>query len=108
MPSCHNTKLRNVRLRNESSLSVGGGGRAVERRTVNRGDSVSIPSAAVSKLRQFHSPHICLCLSEEILNAGGTLLSGVIWQEIKLSQTLILEKNNCCVSAGLGCLEETT
>ena len=34
------------------------GGRAVERRTVNRGDGGSIPPTAVSKLRQFRSPHI--------------------------------------------------
>ena len=44
---------------------VGSGGRAVERRTVNRGDDGSIPPTAVSKLRQFRLPHICLCLSEE-------------------------------------------
>ena len=50
---------------------VGSGGRAVERRTVNRGDGGSIPPTAVSKLRQFRSPHICLCLSEETLIAGG-------------------------------------
>ena len=31
----------------------------------------SIPPTAVSKLKQFHSPHICLCLSEETLKAGG-------------------------------------
>ena len=43
----------------------------VDRRTVNQGDSCSIPPAAVSKLRQFRPPHICLCLSEEILKAGG-------------------------------------
>ena len=43
----------------------------VERRTVNRGDGGSIPPTAVSKFRQFCSPHICLCLSEEILKAGG-------------------------------------
>ena len=43
----------------------------VERRTINRGDGDSIPSTAVSKLRQFRSPHICLCLSEETLKAGG-------------------------------------
>ena len=43
----------------------------VERQTVNRGDGGSIPPTAVSKLRQFHSPHICLCLSEETLKAGG-------------------------------------
>ena len=43
----------------------------VERRTVNRGDSGSIPSTTASKLRQFRSPHICLCHSEETLKAGG-------------------------------------
>ena len=53
------------------TLPVGSGGRAVERRSVNRGDGGSIPPAAVSKLRQFRLPHICLCLSEETLNAGG-------------------------------------
>ena len=50
---------------------VGSGGRAVERRTVNREDGGSILPTAVSKLRQFCSPHICLCLSEEALKAGG-------------------------------------
>ena len=50
---------------------MGSGGHVVERRTVNQGDSGSIPPTAVSKLRQFHSPHICLCLSEETLKAGG-------------------------------------
>ena len=44
------------------------GGRALERRTVNRG---SIPPTAVSKLRQFRLPHICLCFLEETLTAGG-------------------------------------
>ena len=44
-------------------------GRAVERRTVNRKDRGSIPRTAISKLRQFRSPHICMCLSEEILKA---------------------------------------
>ena len=50
---------------------AGSGGRVVKRRTVNRGDGGSIPPTAVSKLRQFRSPHICLCLSEETLQAGG-------------------------------------
>ena len=50
---------------------MGSGGRAVERRTVNRGDGGAIPPAAVSKLMQFCLPHICLCLSEETLKAGG-------------------------------------
>ena len=43
----------------------------VEHRTVNRGDGGSIPPTTVLKLRLFHSPHICLCLSEETLKAGG-------------------------------------
>ena len=50
---------------------VGSGGRVVERRSVNQGDGGSIPPTAVSKLRQFRSPHICLCHSEEALKAGG-------------------------------------
>ena len=50
---------------------MGNGGRAVERRTVNQGDGGSIPPTAVSKVRQFRSPHICLCLSEETLKAVG-------------------------------------
>ena len=50
---------------------VQSGDHAVEHRTVNRGDSGSIPLAAISKLRQLRSPHICLCLSEETLKAGG-------------------------------------
>ena len=53
------------------SMSMRSGGRAVERRTVNRGDGGSIPPAAVSKLSQFRSPHICLCVSEETLKVGG-------------------------------------
>ena len=44
---------------------------AVERRTVNRGNGGSIPPTAVSKLRQFRSTHMCLCLSGETLTAGG-------------------------------------
>ena len=50
---------------------MGSGGHVVERRTVNRGDGGSIPPVTFLKLRQFHSPHICLCLSEETLKAGG-------------------------------------
>ena len=49
---------------------MGSGGRGVERRTVNRGDGGSIPPTAVSKLRQFHLPHMRRCLSEETLKAG--------------------------------------
>ena len=50
---------------------VGSSGRAVERRTVNRGDVGSIPPSAILKLRQFRSRYICLCLSEETLKANG-------------------------------------
>ena len=56
---------------NHCHLNVGSGGRAVERWTVNRGDGGSIPPTAISKLRQFRLPHICLCLSEETLKADG-------------------------------------
>ena len=57
--------------RKDTCKDLGSGGRAVERRTVNRGDGGSIPPTAVSKLRQFPLPHIRLCLSEETLKAGG-------------------------------------
>ena len=55
----------------------------VERWTVNRGDGDSIPPAAVSKLRQFRSPHICLCLSEETLKAGGPFYLVSMPEEVK-------------------------
>ena len=55
----------------EFDKRAGSGGRAVERRTVNRRDGGSIPPTAVSKFRQFLSPHICLCVSEETLKASG-------------------------------------
>ena len=51
--------------------SMGSGGRVVEHQTVNRGDGGSIPPTAVSELRQFRSPHIYLCLSEDTIKAGG-------------------------------------
>ena len=92
-------------------LHVGSGGRAVERRTVNRGDCGSIPPNAVSKLRQFCSPHICLCLSEETLKAGGPFylvsMPGEVKYPTPVVDSLILE-DNPCVSPSLGCLEKTT
>ena len=60
------------------------GGRAVERRTVNRVDGGAIPPNAVSKLRQFRSPHICLCLSEETLKAGGPFCLVSMPGEVKI------------------------
>ena len=50
---------------------MGRDGRVAERWTVNRGDGGSIPSTAVSKLRQILPPHICQYLSEETLKASG-------------------------------------
>ena len=55
-------------------------GRLVERRNVNRGDSISVTWTAVSK---FCSPHICLCLSEETLKAGGSFYLVSMPGEIK-------------------------
>ena len=43
----------------------------VERRTVTQGEDGSIPPAAVSKLRQFRSPHIA-CIFRKTLKAGGS------------------------------------
>ena len=60
---------------------VGSGGRAVERRTVKRGDGGSIPPTTVSKRRQFRSPHICLSFSE------WSHLSGVYARGSKISHT---------------------
>ena len=37
----------------------------------------------VSKLRQFRSPHICLCLSEETLKAGGPFYLVYMPREVK-------------------------
>ena len=84
------------------------------RRTVNRGDSGSIPLTAVSKLRQFHSPHICLCLSEETLKADGSFYLMSMPGEVKDSRqgvnvqpvvdSLILEDNSKYGRS----LEETT
>ena len=61
----------------------GSGGRAVERRTLNRGDGGSIPPTAGSKLRQFRLLHICLCLSEETLKAGGPFYLVSVPGEVK-------------------------
>ena len=62
--------MRNIKLYFDMNVNdceyVGSSGRAVERRAINRVDGGSIPSTAISKPR-----HICLCLSEETLKAGG-------------------------------------
>ena len=63
---------------------AGSDGRAVERWTVNRGDGGSIPPTAVSKLRQFRSPHICLCLSERTLKADRLFYLVSMPEEVKV------------------------
>ena len=60
---------------------VGSGGRAVERRSVNRGDGGSIPPTDITKLRQFL--HICLCLSEETIKADGPSYLVSMPEEVK-------------------------
>ena len=79
------TEIKTVLFRNTSYIlrPVRSGGRAVERRTANRGDCGSILPTAVSKLRQFRSPHICLCLSEETLKAGGPFYLLSMSREVK-------------------------
>ena len=72
---------------------VRSGGRAVQRWTVSQGDGGSIPPTAVSKLRQFRLPDICLCLSEEI----KALLSGVYARGSKRSHT----GGKCVTCSGL-------
>ena len=64
-------------------ISVGSGGREVERRTVNRGDAGSNPHTAVSKLRQFRSPHIWLSVSEGTIKAGGPFYLVSMSREVK-------------------------
>ena len=76
-----NSMLMFCELRRECPNGRRSGGRAVERRTVNRGDGGSIPS---TKLRQFRSPHICLCLSEEILKTGGAFYLVSMPGEVKV------------------------
>ena len=65
---------------------LGSGGRAVVRRSVNRGDGGSIPPTAVSKLTQFRLPHICLWFSEDT-KSRWSLLSGVYARGSKRSPT---------------------
>ena len=80
------------------TLLVRSGGHAVEHRTFNRGDGGSIPPTctAISKLGQFRSPHICLCLSEETKNRWP-LLSGVYVRGSKRPHT----GGKCVTCSGL-------
>ena len=75
---------------------------AIKHRTVNRGDCGSLLHAALSKLRQFRSPHIRLCLSEEILKAGGPFYLVCICKRKYNSHI----GGNCGTCSGLTILEE--
>ena len=68
---------------------MGSGGPAVERRTLNRGDGVSIPPAAAAKLKQFRSPHLCLCLSEESLKAARPFYLVSMPREVKVPTQVV-------------------
>ena len=63
-------------------INVDSSGRAVERRTVNRGDGGSISLAAILKLRQFCHPTFA-CLSEETLKADGPFYLVSMPEEVK-------------------------
>ena len=78
-------------------------------------DGGSIPPTAVSKIRQFRLPHICLCLSEDTIKNGGPFClvsskrshTGGICVTCS-GLTYSREKDNSCISPSVGCLEETT
>ncbi|KAK2188177.1 hypothetical protein NP493_142g03011 [Ridgeia piscesae] len=55
---------------------MGSGGRAVERRTVNRGDGGSIPPTAVSKLGNFFTPHLPVSFGRDTKSRWSLL---IIW-----------------------------
>ena len=67
------------------------GGRAVERRTVNRGDGGSIPPTAVSKLR-----HLPVSFGRDT-KSRWSLLSGVYARGSKRSHT----RGKCVTCSGL-------
>ena len=78
-------------------IDVRSGGRAVERRTVNREDGGSIPPTAVSKLKQFHSPpHVSVGFGRDI-NNRWSLLSGVYARGSETSHT----GGKCVTCSGL-------
>ena len=53
-------------------LIVGNGGRTVERQIVNQGDGgLTPPTCCCFETLAIFLLHICLCLSEETLKAGG-------------------------------------
>ena len=79
----------------------------VERRTVSRGDGGSIPPTAVSKLGHFRTPHICLCLSEETLKAGGPFYLLSMPGEVKDVKP-VMDSLIYCSSPSVGFFEVTT
>ena len=93
-------------------LHVGSGGRAVERRILNRGDSGSIPYAAAISF----TLHLTVPFGRDTkTKSRWSPLSGVYVKGSKRSHTggkcvtcsgltHSREKDNSCVSPGLGCL----
>ena len=75
---------------------MGSGGRAVERRTVNRGDGGSIPPTAVSKLGNFFTPHLPVSFGRDT-KSRWSLLSGVYARGSKRSHT----GGKCVTCSGL-------
>ena len=75
---------------------MGSGGCLVEHQTVNRGDGGSIPPTAVSKLRQFCSPHIYMSFGRDN-KSRWSLLSGVYAKGSKISHT----GGKCVTCSGL-------
>ena len=76
---------------------MGSSGRAVERRTVNRGDGGSIPPTTVTKLRQFlFTPHLPVSFGRDTKNRWS-LLSGVYARGSKRSHT----GGKCVTCSGL-------
>ena len=91
-------------------LLVGSGGRALGRRTVNRGDSGSIPPTAVLAIS--FTPHLHVSFGRDT-KSRWSLLSGAYARGSKKSHTgwtcsgltNSREKDNSCISSNLGCLE---
>ena len=63
-----------------------------ERRTFGQGDRCSKPTAVVSKLGQFHSPHFARVFLKETLRAVGPFYLGSMPGEVKIPHSE-MEKN---------------
>ena len=63
-------QVKQVHMKFPIGDQVGSRGRAVERQTINRGNSGSIPPTIVSNRRQFRSPHIAYFFRKTIKTGG--------------------------------------